>query len=105
MSPQVSHTSAEESHVVGLTLRLGAYVSIGLVIAGLIAHLWADNLGMLLMKTGVLCLMFTPVVRIAVAVIVFAKERDRRYVAVSVGVLIIVVLTSVLALLHVLPAV
>lgn len=42
---------------------------------------------------GVLLLLFTPIVRIVVAVVGFAMERDLKYVLISLGVLAVVLLS------------
>jgi uncharacterized membrane protein len=54
------------------------------------------------LRAGVLLLMFTPALRIIVAGIVFFREGDYKYALVSVVVLTIVVGTSALAMLGVL---
>jgi uncharacterized membrane protein len=42
---------------------------------------------------GILLLLFTPIFRIIVAVISFALERDKKYVLISLGVLLVVLLS------------
>lgn len=42
---------------------------------------------------GILLLLFTPIFRIVVAVISFALERDKKYVLISLGVLLVVLLS------------
>ena len=49
-------------------------------------------------ELGVLLLLFTPVARIAVAAIGFAAERDLKYMAISLGVLAVVLFSIVFAI-------
>lgn len=88
----------QEGHIVGFALRWGAYISVAVVAAGQVLAFFHPAFEVVA-KAGVLLLIFTPVVRIVVACAVFASERDRRYTLVSLGVLFIVVMTSVAALL------
>jgi uncharacterized membrane protein len=95
----------EERELVGWTLRIGAWGSLVLIIAGLlllVMHVGAGEWGL---RAGFLFLMFTPAVRILVAGLVFLYEKDYRYALVSVTVLAIVVTTSALAMLGFLPQV
>ncbi len=87
-----------EDRVVGLTLSIGAYLSIIVIIGGLLLD-WLTQSGTAVAKLGVLLLICTPAVRIIVAGLVFLREHDRRYALVSLGVLFIVVMTSVAAFL------
>ncbi len=99
-----SGTRGEEGRLVGLTLRLGAYGSLVLILAGLLlSAAWQG--GEAVTRVGLLLLLFTPLMRIVVALVMFVRERDWRYVLISAGVLAIVVTASVLALLGVLPTV
>ncbi|MEO8737478.1 MAG: DUF1634 domain-containing protein [Edaphobacter sp.] len=52
-------------------------------------HLLAAGDPMAVIQVGVLLLVATPIARVSFAVIAFALERDRLYVAVSLGVLAI----------------
>jgi uncharacterized membrane protein len=96
-------TSREEGHIVGLTLRIGAYGSITLIVLGTLLDFLHVGVGGIVLRAGFLFLMFTPALRIIVAGIVFFREHDYRYALVSLVVLTIVTATSVLAMLHVLP--
>jgi uncharacterized membrane protein len=55
-----------------------------------------DALG--ISELGLLLLLLTPIVRIAVAAATFALERDRKYMLISLGVLVVVVLSIVYAM-------
>ena len=99
-------------HWAGRILRIGVWTSAGLMILGLILAAAVpsslppviDNpsLGSLasqmfsssfdpvtLLFTGLVLLMFTPILRVAAAIIGFAVERDWRFVAVSAIVLLL----------------
>lgn len=92
----------EEQRIVGWTLRLGAYISIGLITLGAIISSFHGGAGAFILKAGFLLLMLTPAMRILVAGLVFLHEKDYRYALISLTVLTIVVTTCVLALLGVL---
>jgi len=93
----------EEGRVLGLTLRLGSYGSVGLIVLGVLFGFVNAELGNVVLRAGFLLLMFTPALRIIVAGIVYLREKDYRYALVSVIVLSIVTATSVLAMMKILP--
>ena len=93
----------QEGHILGLTLRLGSYGSVGLIIAGTLLGFVHAGMGDIVLRAGFLLLMFTPALRIIVAGIVYLKEKDYRYALVSLVVLTIVTATSVLAMMKILP--
>ena len=77
-------------------LRVGAYAGFFVMAAGVIAHLVVDGkIAARLELAGVLILLVTPVVRVAVAMYLFFRERDSRYGWISAGVLLILLLGSV----------
>jgi len=51
-----------------------------------------------LTEFGILLLLFTPIFRILVAVVTFALEREHKYVLISLGVLLVVLLSVGLAI-------
>jgi uncharacterized membrane protein len=83
--------------IVALTLRIGAYSAFALLLAGLIGQRYG---AMSVAKTGLLVLMATPVLRIGVALLLFLRERDWRYVWISAGVLAIVLASSWFGVTH-----
>jgi uncharacterized membrane protein len=93
----------EEQSLVGWSLRLGAWLSFALIAIGFILSYVHAGAADWVLRAGFLLLMFTPAVRIMVAGIVFLHEKDYRYALVSLTVLTIVVATSVLAMLNILP--
>jgi uncharacterized membrane protein len=93
----------DEGHIVGLTLRLGSYGSVTLIVVGTLLTFVHAAAGEFILRAGFLLLMFTPALRIIVAGIVFFREKDYRYAVVSLVVLTIVSATSVLAMMKVLP--
>jgi uncharacterized membrane protein len=99
-----SRDTAQEERVVGLVLRIGAYLSIALIVIGGALHLaGAGLLAHRIVAVGLLVLMSTPITRVLTAGIVFLREGDRRYALVSLGVFLILILTSLLAALKVMP--
>lgn len=84
----------DADHIVALTLRIGAYAAFALIVCGLLARATGMPLAERLTWAGVLLLMATPLLRIVVALVMFLRERDWRYVWVSLGVLAIVLASS-----------
>jgi len=79
-----------------LVLSIGAYAGFFVMAAGVVAHLLVDGrTGARLELAGVLILLVTPVIRVFVAMVLFFRERDRRYGWISAGVLLILLLGSV----------
>ncbi len=83
-------------HLLASVLKWGglfalAFVALGTVL--LFAHAayaaWA-------LRIGILALMATPVLRIALAIFAFWKERDLKYAVIALAVLLIVLLGAVL---------
>jgi uncharacterized membrane protein len=93
----------EEGKVLGWTLRLGSYGSVALIVVGALLSMMKSGVADTVLKAGFLLLMFTPAIRIVVAGIMYLKEKDYRYVLVSVVVLAIMTATSVLSLMGILP--
>lgn len=81
--------------ILALTLKIGAYSAFTCIVAGLIFQ-YAAGFGDRITKTGMVILLATPVLRIVVAGIQFARERELKYVLISLGVLGIVVLAYLL---------
>lgn len=96
----------------GRILRIGVWTSAGIMILGLLlaatipsssasapsdpslrelaSRLLSSSLDpMTLLFAGLVLLMFTPIVRVATAIVAFARERDWRFVAVSAFVLLL----------------
>ena len=92
-----------EDRVVGLVLRIGAYLSIALIIAGGAVSVVHGGVGRQVTEAGVIVLICTPITRVLTAAIVFWREGDRRYSWVSIGVFVILVGSSMLAAFKILP--
>lgn len=93
-----------EDRAVGLVLRIGAYLSIVLIVLGGLVSLAHTAAGRHITEAGVLVLMSTPITRVLVAAIVFWREGDRRYAWISIGVFVILLGSSLLAALKILPS-
>ncbi len=101
---RATRDSKTEDRVVGLVLRIGAYASIALILlGGVLMLIGSRGVGIHIAEAGVLVLMSTPITRVFVAAIVFWREGDRHYAWISVGVFVILITTSVLAALKVMP--
>jgi uncharacterized membrane protein len=82
--------------IVALVLRLGAFSCFFIMLAGLIDGLFmTGQIPRDIERAGVLLMLATPVVRVAVACFLFFREKDYKYGYVSLGVLLILLLGSV----------
>lgn len=84
-------------HLLAVTLKMGAYLSLGCIVAGLVLSSFVSFAGKITVA-GFLILLATPGLRILVAGIQFLRERDFKYVAVSAGVLAIILLAFFLGI-------
>ena len=81
---------------VALVLRVGAFGSFFVMLAGLMASLFVrGGIPLRIERAGVLLMLATPVVRVIVACFLFFREKDFRYGWVSLGVLVILMLGAV----------
>ena len=81
---------------VALVLRIGAFAGFFIMLGGLLVGLFIEaNIRMKIERIGVLVMLATPVVRVAVACFLFFREKDHRYGWISLGVLVILLLGSV----------
>ena len=80
---------------VALVLRIGAFAAFFVMLAGVLAAVVVDgHTATLIELAGVLIMLITPVARVLVAMILFLREKDWKYGAISAGVLLILVLGS-----------
>jgi uncharacterized membrane protein len=86
--------------VVGIVLRSGVIASTACISVGLVLSLFlADSaLAGLLLNTGILVLLATPVARVVVSTIEYVNERDWRFAALTGIVLLELVASAVAAL-------
>ncbi len=85
--------------VVALVLRIGAFGCFFIMLAGLLAGLFVrSRIPQEIERAGVLLMLATPVVRVLVAGVLFLRERDWKYGAISFGVLTILLLGAVFGL-------
>jgi len=81
--------------VVALVLRVGAFGCFFIMLAGLLVGvLVPGHLPHEIERAGVLLMLATPVVRVLVAGILFLREKDWKYGAISLGVLTILLLSA-----------
>jgi len=122
----MNHDTRTEKRI-AQTLRGGILLSGGFMLAGFLLHvygvlfspfvgvireghfaedMWHHSFIDLLQQPltyiylGILTLMFTPVVRVLLTIILFAHEGDRRYVLISSIVLVVVIASIVLSVTH-----
>jgi uncharacterized membrane protein len=121
-----SFTDTTLETLVSRTLRIGVYVSGSFMVAGFIVSLFHPELlsqelthvsygeilqllhpnknfvsrildPFLLFYLGILVLMLTPVFRVVIVVVSFSLERDKRFVLISLGVLVILLISFYLS--------
>ena len=81
---------------VAMVLRVGAFSCFLVMLAGLMGGLFVGGRVPLdIMRAGVLLMLATPVVRVAVACLLFFRGKEYRYGYISLGVLVILLLGSV----------
>ncbi len=82
--------------VVALVLRVGAFSCFFVMLAGLLAGLFVHGrIPQGIERAGVLLMLATPVVRVLVAGVLFLREKDWRFGAISFGVLTILLLGAI----------
>jgi uncharacterized membrane protein len=109
----VKFDADDGQHYIALTLRYGSLISTVVMALGLgvllaraaVLHFspgaaagefWvksAQTVALAMMRDGIVLLLLTPIFRIIVAFASFALERDRKYVLISLGVLLVVLLS------------
>jgi len=109
----VKFETEKGQHYIALSLRYGSLISTLVMALGLSVLLaravviffspsaangqfWIRNVhaaALAVMQGGILLLLLTPIFRIVVASVSFALERDRKYVLISLGVLLVVLLS------------
>jgi hypothetical protein len=79
-----------------MVLRVGAFSCFFVMLAGLLIGLFVGGpIPADIERSGVLLMLGTPVVRVLVAGILFLREKDWKYGAISFGVLAILLLGAV----------
>jgi uncharacterized membrane protein len=79
--------------IVALVLRVGAFACFFIMLAGLLIGLFIHGrVPAEIERAGVLLMLATPVVRVAVAGVLFLREKDWKFGAISFGVLTILLL-------------
>jgi len=109
----VKFEAEKGQHYIALALRYGSLISTLVMALGLSVLLaraavlffspsavagefWVKNVrgaALAVMHGGILLLLLTPIFRIMVASVSFALQRDRKYVLISLGVLLVVLLS------------
>jgi uncharacterized membrane protein len=82
--------------VVALVLRVGAFGCFFIMLAGLLIGFFVPGrIPQEIERAGVLLMLATPVVRVLVAGVLFLREKDWKYGAISFGVLTILLLSAI----------
>lgn len=82
--------------VVAMVLRVGAFACFFVMLSGLLVGIFLHGpIPREIERYGVLLMLATPVVRVLVAGILFLREKDWKYTAISFGVLTILLLGAV----------
>jgi len=87
---------AKTDHLLAMVLAGGGLLSFLLLLAGALLQAAGAKVATPVLRAGVLALMSTPVLRIAVSVFTFFRERDYKYMIVAFAVLLIVVFGALL---------
>ena len=96
---QSTATTANSERYIALTLRMGAHTSFALLLVSIaMAFLGQTDTSLLFAKSGIIFLMSTPTIRIIAALAMYIVARDKKMIAVSAGVLTIVIVSSILGL-------
>ena len=87
------HRKPAFDRIVALVLRVGAFACFFVMLAGLLIGLFIHGpVPAEIERTGVLLMLATPAVRVAVAGVLFLREKDWKFGAISFGVLTILLL-------------
>ncbi len=82
--------------IVAIVLRTGAFGCFFVMLMGMMADIFLHSrVAKDIELAGVLLMLATPVVRVAVACFLFFREKDRKYGWISLGVLVILMLGAV----------
>lgn len=82
--------------IVALVLRVGAFGCFFVMLTGLLVGIFIHGrIPSEIERAGVLLMLATPVVRVLVAGILFLREKDWKYGAISFGVLTILLLGAI----------
>ena len=88
--------NAKTDHLLAMVLAAGGVLSFALLLLGALMQIAGSRLATQVLRAGVLVLMSTPVMRVAVSVFTFYRERDHKYMLIAFAVLVIVVVGALL---------
>lgn len=95
-----AHKSSERNqttdHMLAVGLRAGGVAAFVLVVAGSVLEVLHLKFARLVLQVGILALMSTPVLRVALSVFAFWREHDYKYMVIAAAVLTIVLLGAIL---------
>lgn len=91
-------TSTGLERPVALTLRASAHIALTLAVTGLLLDLLKLDIAGTVLRVAVIFLLATPVVRVALLVILFLREGDRKHALIALVVLAIVIGSSIVGM-------
>ena len=100
MTRAPSEAVERSERIIALTLRLGAYISFGLLVVASILTAVGSGAGTALAQSGVLLLIATPVLRILAAIWMYSRSREYRMLLVSFGVLAVILIGAVVGMMQ-----
>lgn len=74
---------------IGSLLRIGVFISVLLMSGGVFAYLGGTDKQDMLMKSGLFILILTPVIRVVASIFIFAAQKNKKYVVITVIVLLV----------------
>ncbi|HEY6273218.1 MAG TPA: DUF1634 domain-containing protein [Terriglobales bacterium] len=89
--------NAATDHALALTLKIGAYSAFACILGGLLLN-FTGRWGHPITVAGFVILLATPGLRIIVAGVQFLREREYKYVLISLGVLAVIITAYVLGI-------
>jgi|GEM_PF-1572260 len=96
-----SKKSLDMEKVISLILRVGVVLSIIVISFGLLAHILIDaKVATLIIKVGLYILFLTPFARLVVSLFMFLLEKDLIYFAITLGIIVIIVLSNMVVSLR-----
>jgi uncharacterized membrane protein len=83
-------------HILAVVLAAGGLLAFVLALAGTVMEFLHISHARTVLQVGILVLMSTPVMRVALSVFAFWKEGDRKYMLIAFAVLVIVLLGAIM---------
>lgn len=83
--------------IISLILRVGVIISMAVISAGLLLHIFLNLSGaLLIIKIGLFILILTPFARLVVSLIMFLIEKDVVYFLITLAIIVIIVISNMI---------